>query len=234
MNMVSLLSHDLDTDPRDDRELDALLAAGERVRAASFKFPHLRRRYRVGRATLRCALGARTGRPPSSLALETGPQGKPALRNGPVFNASHAAGRLLLAIAPEGRLGVDIELLHRVDDLEAISRQNFAEDEREAVLATPLAERDRAFLEIWTRKEALIKAIGGGLSIPLRSFSVSLVTRPGSLLHRLDLPGETPAQWCLRAVADVPGAPEAAAALAFDVPDWQIEWLPPSAAFSQA
>lgn len=233
MLTLQLLSHDLDADPRDDRDLDAVLDPAERARAARFAFPHLQRRYRVGRATLRCALGAWTGQPPGSLVFELGPQGKPALPGGPAFNVSHAAGRLLLAIAPQGRLGVDIELLHPVEDLEAIARHNFADDEREAVLATPTADRDRAFLEIWTRKEALIKALGGGLSIPLQAFSVCLATNPGSLLHRLDLPGETPADWCLRAVSDVPGAPEAVAALALDVPDWQLEWLPASAAFGQ-
>lgn len=232
MLTVDLLSHDLDADPRDDRDLNALLDPAERARAARFAFPGLRRRYRVGRAVLRCALGAWTGQCPASLVFESGPQGKPALPGGPAFNVSHAAGRLLLAIAPQGRLGIDIELLRRVEDLEGIARHNFADDEREALLARPIAGRDRAFLELWTRKEALIKALGGGLSIPLQAFSVSLAPASGSLLRRLELPGESSADWCLRAVTDVPGASDAIAALAIDAPDWRVEWLPASAASS--
>jgi len=228
--VVSLLWHDLDTDPRSDRELDAILDATERARAERFAFPQLRRRYRVGRAVLRSLLGAWMDRPPARVAFALGPQGKPTLRSGPAFNVSHSGGQLLIGITPSGRLGVDVELLRPIDDLAATARHSFAVDEREGLLALPAAEQARGFLSIWTRKEALIKALGGGLSIPLQAFSVS---RPNgamaasgaglaSTLIRLELPGEHAADWC---VASCAGAAGTLAAIALDVPACEVRRL---------
>jgi 4'-phosphopantetheinyl transferase len=229
---IHLLSHDLDTDPRDNRALDALLDPCERARVARFAFPHLQRRYRVGRAALRCALSIWTGHPPASFLFEIGPQGKPTLPNGPAFNVSHSEGQWLLGVTPHGRLGVDVELLRPVGDLAAMARHSFAADECAAVLAVPLPDRDRAFLEMWTRKEALVKALGGGLSIPLKAFSVALAERPGSLLERLELIGEEAGHWCIRPVSVLPGSPEAVAAIALDAPAVELAWLAPDAVFA--
>jgi 4'-phosphopantetheinyl transferase len=232
MPVVHLLSHDLDTDPRDDRALDALLDPSERACAARFSFPHLQRRYRVGRATLRCALGAWTGRPPASLVFDYGPEGKPVLPGGPAFNVSHSEGQWLLGVTPHGRLGIDVELLRPVIDLAALARHSFAADECAAVLAVPPAGRDRAFLEIWTRKEALVKALGGGLSIPLKAFSVALAETPGSLLERLALEGEEVGDWCVRPVSGLSGDPAVVAALALDAPEIELAWLAPDTVFA--
>lgn len=227
---IALLSHDLDADPRPDAELDALLSAEERRRAERFAFPQLRRRYRVGRAVLRCALAHWTGKAPGALAFTLGPQGKPALPAGPAFNLSHAEGTLLLGIVDHGRLGVDVECLRLLDDLEALARYSFAADEVAAVLARTGAERERAFLETWTRKEALLKALGGGLSLPLQACSVRLGDPGGSLLARLELPGERAADWWLRPVEGVAGG--AVAAFAIDRPGMAATWLPAAHAFA--
>jgi 4'-phosphopantetheinyl transferase len=177
-------------------------------------------------------LGAWTGRSPASLVFETGPQGKPALPGGPAFNVSHSEGRWLLGVTPHGRLGIDVELLRRVGDLEAMARHSFAADECAFVLAMPSAERDRAFLDLWTRKEALVKALGGGLSIPLKAFSVALADRPGSLLERLELIGEEASDWCVRPVSGLFGSPEAIAAIALDAPAVELAWPAPDAVFA--
>jgi 4'-phosphopantetheinyl transferase len=90
-------------------------------------------------------------------------------------------------------------------------------------MVAPPGKRDQAFLEIWTRKEALVKALGGGLSIPLSLFSVALGQPDGNLLKRLDLSGESSSGWCVRSIPDVP---HAIAAVALDAPDFEFEWLP--------
>jgi 4'-phosphopantetheinyl transferase len=61
-----------------------------------------------------------------------------------------------------------------MEDAMAIARSFFAPAEQAALAARPLAERDRTFMTCWTRKEAFIKALGGGLSIDLKSFEVSI------------------------------------------------------------
>ena len=76
----------------------------------------------------------------------------------------------------------------------------------------------------------LIKALGGGLSIPLKSFSVSLAEGPGSVLQRLEHEGESVGGWCVCPVTNLPGVPDAVAALALDAPSCKIEWLPATTA----
>ncbi|MCC5870723.1 MAG: hypothetical protein JJU27_19665, partial [Gammaproteobacteria bacterium] len=142
-NSVAVLTHDLGTDPRSDEALDAVLDPTERARAERFVFPPLRRRYRVTHAVLRCALGHWVGQPPGALRFEIGPHGKPALPGGPAFNLSHSANRLLLGITATGRLGIDVELLRPIDELEAMARRNFAADECAILMACPEAERSR-------------------------------------------------------------------------------------------
>ena len=143
---------------------------------------------------------------------------------------SHCEGTLLIGVTANGRFGIDVELLRPIDDVDLLARRNFSADEIAAELAVPKTDRERAFLAIWTRKEALVKALGGGLSIPLTSFSVSLAEGPGNVLQRLDLEGEAVAEWCVCPVTGLPGLPNAVAALALDAPSCKIEWLPAATA----
>ncbi len=227
---IQLLSHDLDADPRSDLDLDALLSREECARAERFAFPRLRRRYRVGRAVLRCVLARVTGRPPAALVFSHGAQGKPALAHGPSFNLSHSEGVLLLGVSGHGRLGVDVECLRRLDDLVALAHYSFAADECRAVLALTGEAREQAFFETWTRKEALLKALGGGLSLPLKACSVALGAPAGTLLARLELPGERLADWWLRPVEGLPEG--AVGAVALDRPGVEQVWLPGDYAFA--
>jgi 4'-phosphopantetheinyl transferase len=104
-----------------------------------------------------------------------GPQGKPFLPNSSLrFNLSHASGTALLALGWEHDLGVDIEDASRRLDFANIAARFFAPQERQALEDLPEAEQPAAFFRCWTAKEAYIKALGGGLSIPLDSFTVSL------------------------------------------------------------
>ena len=228
MTTVHLQLHDLDADRAPDEELDTLLDDGERARAERFVRPVHRRRYRVGRAVLRRTLASWTGVPAAGIAFEYGLNGKPSMRDGPSFNVSHSEGALLIGLADRGRLGVDVEVLRPIDDLQKLAAANFARAEVSALELTPPAGQGEAFLRIWTCKEALIKAVGDGLSIPLHSFTVS-PGRAGNALEALN--GESfgaagTERW---SVCSVPlaGAPAAAvAAVAIDSRDCEVAWLP--------
>ena len=121
-------------------------------------------------------------------------------------------------------------MLPTVDDIDLLARRSFSVDEVTSVLKLPKTDREYAFLTIWTHKEALIKVLGGSLSIPLTSFSVSLADGPGNMLQRLELEGEAVAEWCICPVTSLPGIPNAVAALALDAPSCKIEWLPAATA----
>ena len=161
----------------------ALLSPDETARAARFRTEQLRERCVLRRGLLRTLLGRATGRAPESLAFDYGPQGKPSLPGGPAFNLADCKDDVLIAIAPARELGVDIERLRSVPDADGIAKRFFAPTEYAAFSAVPEPQRDEAFLNGWTRKEAFIKATGAGLSVPLDRFAVELVPgRPARVL----------------------------------------------------
>jgi 4'-phosphopantetheinyl transferase len=159
-----------------------VLSGDERARAARFLRDDSRRRFVAARAALRRLLAEALRCAPDALAFGYEPGGRPFVAEPApgdlVFNVSHSGELALLAIGRGRRLGVDVERLGRRVSGEAIARRFFAPREAEALLALPEAEQPAAFLRIWTRKEAYIKALGEGLRLPLDSFEVSLGDPP--------------------------------------------------------
>jgi 4'-phosphopantetheinyl transferase len=194
-------------DPAPDRRgrLEALLADDERARAARFVFERDARRFRVARATLREILGAYLGMAPARLGFVYAAAGKPALAApfaaaGLEFNVSHSGEIALYGVGRHRPLGVDVEQIRPLDDLEALAERNFSAAERRALLALPPGQRASAFFACWTRKEAFIKALGDGLSHPLDAFTVSLAA--GEPARFVEIRGEVAAaaRWTLAAV----------------------------------
>lgn len=199
-----------------------LLSAGERKRADRFAYDRHRRRYTVAQGHLRRVLGQLTDTRPEDIRFHYEEKGKPWLPGGPSFNQSHSEDRLMIGVAASGRLGVDIEEMRQVRLMLGIADKNFAPDEAARLHAAPANERRRLFFRFWTRKEAFLKALGVGLTHPLRSFSVD--PTPGAaqgLLHVEDLP-EDPAQWHIGGVRCAEGAE---AALAMDQAGVEVEPL---------
>ncbi len=214
-----------------------LLSPDETARAARFATEELRSRCVLRRGLLRHLLGRALGCDPATPAFAYGPMGKPFLPGGPAFNLADCKDDVLIAIAPGGppggdaELGVDIERLRRVPDAAGIAERFFAPEERAAFAALPDAQRDEAFLNGWTRKEAFIKATGQGLSMPLDRFAVELAPgRPARLLS-LDgaLEAGRAADWSL---FDLRPAPGLVAALAVRGDGWRPVLRPVAEAFS--
>ena len=162
----------------DDACAEAVLSVWEAARAARFRFVHDRRRFVNGRASLRFILGSYLDKPAAELLFSYGPTGKPALagphgQEGLTFNLSHSEDRALLAVARRSRLGVDLERVQAFPDLNAVAARFFAAEEVRMLAKIDPSLRTQAFFAIWTRKEALLKAFGAGLSLPLDEFCVS-------------------------------------------------------------
>lgn len=161
------------------------LSADERQRAERFVFDVHRRRFIAARGLLRERIGALLGAAPGALRFEYGAAGKPCLawpKTTLRFNLSHSGDRAVLAFSGDFELGVDIERARDDIDHTAISERFFSPAECLALEREPVERRSRAFFEIWTRKEAFVKARGGGLTIALDSFDVSL-GEPARLLR---------------------------------------------------
>lgn len=151
-----------------------VLSDDEVDRAGRFRFPHLTAKYVLARAVLRCLLGALVEQRPESLQFEIGPHGKPSLNIAGTrlaFNVSHSGDLAAYAVALECEIGIDVEQVRPVPELLTIAGHYFTEEERAEISASGPAS-EAAFFRCWTRKEAYIKAVGGGLSIPLNSFRV--------------------------------------------------------------
>jgi 4'-phosphopantetheinyl transferase len=161
------------------------LSDDERQRAARFVFDVHRRRFIAARGLLRERIAGLLGAAPEALRFAYGVAGKPSLawpETSLHFNVSHSGDRAVLAFSHALELGVDIEKARDDVDHVAISERFFSPAERRALEREPAERRSRAFFEIWTRKEAFVKARGGGLTIALDSFDVSL-GEPARLLR---------------------------------------------------
>lgn len=161
----------LEVSPRQREILLRLLSDGEKARADRFLFAQDRDAYIAARGGMRLVLAACTGVEPRELVFGYGCSGKPHLEGrGPHFNLSHSAGLAALAVCRDHPIGIDIEKVRAID--EAIAERFFSTAENAALDAAG-DDRQLAFFRCWTRKEALVKALGCGLSLDTRSFSVA-------------------------------------------------------------
>lgn len=178
----------LDRDETEVAGLEGLLTREEIERAARFRFEKDRRRYLSAHTMLRKLLSAYLPGGAAPIEFQFGPEGKPAIPGSPLrFNLSHSGELALAAFTLNRDVGVDIERIREGVNDEGIARRFFSQSESSALSALPEGERDHAFFRIWTRKEAYVKARGGGLSIPLDSFDVSLDSGKAELLRAPDL-----------------------------------------------
>jgi 4'-phosphopantetheinyl transferase len=152
----------------------------ERARADRHRSDRARARYVARHAFYRRVLAACLGIEPRAVPIRTGAQGRPELAwpDAPDFNTSHADGLAVIAVSHGRRVGVDIERDRDLDDAPDLAEACLTVRELEAFRATPSASRSRAFLALWTRKEAVVKAAGGGLSIPLDGFDTGPIDTP--------------------------------------------------------
>lgn len=156
---------------------EGLLDPAERLRYDRFRQAAARRRYLVSRALVRCALSREAGLAPADWRFVAGAHGRPEVRPGlsplPLrFNLSHTAELAACAVTLAHDVGVDVEWLHRPDPAPELARRYLSGAEWDALRALPAARRRLRFFEIWTLKEAYIKARGLGLALALERFSL--------------------------------------------------------------
>lgn len=190
--------------------LEAHLSPDERARAARFHFPRHRTAFVAGRGVQRDILARYTGLTPDRLAYREGPYGKPELagageERGIRFNVSNSGDLALYAVTLRREIGVDLEQLRPMPDGRDIARRFFSAPENEVFTALAEEVRDVAFFRCWTRKEAYIKAIGEGLSMPLDRFDVAFAPgEPARILHTRGNPAEAE-RWTMLALEPGPG-----------------------------
>ncbi len=190
---VHLWRIDLAAVARGEERWKQILSEDERERAARFHFSRDRECFTATRALLRTVLGSYAACDPKRLIFCYSDKGKPFLDQSSLhkaslspnsgkqieFNVSHSGTTALLAFARGRALGVDIEQVRDNLECEAVARRFFSDQEVRQLAALAPSEKPAGFFRCWTRKEAYIKAMGTGLSLPLDQFDVSL--EPGAL-----------------------------------------------------
>ncbi|MFN8474511.1 MAG: 4'-phosphopantetheinyl transferase superfamily protein [Anaerolineae bacterium] len=166
----------LETTRELEPELRDALSADERARANRLVFDGHRARFVATRGWLRSLLGRYLGIDARDVSFTYGSNGKPMLAPAMAwrleFSVSHAEDLALVALSLEQPVGVDAEPVRTIPELAELAELVFAPTERAAWEALPAAERNIAFFETWTRKEAVLKGLGDGLSRAPRELEV--------------------------------------------------------------
>lgn len=165
----------------------SLLSEDERRRCWRFQSDTLRERYVYVHNVLHRLLGHYLNQPPDRIVFTSNPYGKPHLDlAGLPFNLSYSQHLALLAFCPNGSIGVDIERIQPIEEMEDIAARWFSLAERQAWYSLQPEERLSAFYRVWTCKEAVIKALGMGLSYPLQQFTVPVTPFPSPVLIKIE------------------------------------------------
>ncbi len=189
--LVDVVGVCLDTPAETSTALWQLLSRDERDRADKFHHARDRWHYVVARGTLRQLLAERLRIAAKAVEFAETEYGKPKLAavHGAVdleFNVSHSGSLALYAFASGRAVGVDVELMREIPDTDDLAERFFSATEIASLRALPHEKRSSAFLTCWTRKEALIKALGMGLSCPLDAFDVTIDPDTPAGLTRMD------------------------------------------------
>lgn len=199
----------LDLPPGDVRALRELLSADECERADRFVFDAHRNRFIACRGQVRRILAAYLGTAPAELRFQYGARGKPSLAlpadNLVTFNISHSHDLALCAVARGGELGVDIEFIRPPSDFDGLAAHFFAPREVAALKSLPEDVRLESFFRCWTRKEAVLKAVGTGLALPLDRIVVTLAPDEPARILACNEDPTGPADWRLYALEPGPG-----------------------------
>jgi len=170
---LDLAAAELDT-------LQTLLNREELQRAERLRIPDKRAQFIAARGRLRQILARYLGQPPGQFEFAYGEHGKPHLPSAQfAFNLAHAGHWGVLLVSGAGEAGVDVEVLDRDLEHDKVAAHYFSDAERALWQRCSPGRRARGFFRIWTRKEALLKAAGGGFATApqadawqLRSFAL--------------------------------------------------------------
>jgi 4'-phosphopantetheinyl transferase len=189
--------------------LAVVLDDEERRRAEGFFTAQLRNRFLAGRGILREVLAGYVALRPEQVRFRYGPNGKPELARGQGsdslrFNLSHTADHLVIAVCYGRSVGVDIESVDRSAVLADLSERILSGRERAWLVGQDGSDQPTAIVRLWARKEALVKGVGLGLGLPIRSIDALGACGPTGLTEVTRVRSYH-AEWSLRDFDPAPG-----------------------------
>ena len=192
------------------------LDPAEQLRADRFRHASARRQYILCRSALRFLLCDALSCRNEQLDIRPSRHGKPfafvgGARTAFGFNVSHGGRHGLIALTPDGSVGVDVEERSPPRNLDVLIDTVLSPDERTEVMAAAGDEKQNLFLDLWTMKEALSKARGMGMSMDVSGFEIPPDMRRGSRRASFRFPDMPDVTWTLRNL----GTEHFAAAIAY-------------------
>jgi len=185
-----------------------------------------REEFVAGRACLRILLAQVFGIAPLLVPLTENAFGKPESEFAGqriFFNVTHTKRNVLIAIATEGQIGVDVEHIDPLMDVTEVASLAFTQDERDRLVSTvPQEESRTAFYRCWTRKEAVAKADGRGLSLDLCKISIPISAKQLASAMVKVQDGEVSKDYLL---CDIPLTQNVVGAVAIEFQPSSVSWL---------
>ncbi len=191
-------------------EFLSLLSADEKARANRFYFERDRSRFIIGRGLLRILLSRYLGAEPSQLEFVYGGHGKPALKSETLdrvleFNVSHSKDLALYIFSWNHKVGVDVEYVYPLPDLDNFAELFFSPRECAYIHSLSGEHKESVFFKLWTCKEAFLKANGSGLTIPINQVEISLGMEGSAIVGTIDGDIEEAERWHLETFNPIPG-----------------------------
>ncbi|MBV9493064.1 MAG: 4'-phosphopantetheinyl transferase superfamily protein [Acidobacteria bacterium] len=182
----------------------AVMNEEENARQMRLRYPHLRRAFTVTRALVRLTLSQYADVDPAKWKFDRADHGKPRVASpGGLdlsFSVTHTSSLIAVLVVRGAEVGVDVERIDREFRVESIAQRFFSPREQAELLALEEHRRARRFFQLWTAKEAYLKARGLGLLLPLDGFTISFdfAERPSISFHGIV---DSPDEWQLEHIA---------------------------------
>ena len=167
--------------------VNCFLSDLEFSRAEHYRFQKDRNLFIFARGTLRLLLSHYLNLRPGEISITNSPSGKPFVKQhlqAPpfCFNLSHAGNLVVYAFTLGNEIGIDLECIYPIADLEALIERYYSKNEKDLLRVASSENRHRLFLQYWVRKEAYIKARGAGLALIGSDLDVSAIPVPALAL----------------------------------------------------
>ena len=222
----------LDRDPTLVKYYHQLLSTDELERAGRLRSFDLRADFIYTRGVLRNVLSPHAGVDPTEIRFTYEDHGKPHLiseQGGDDigFNVSHSRDVSVFAIADDRTVGVDVEFIRDDYDHDPIADRWFSSRENKLLAQLPVEDRIDGFFAVWSRKEAIVKALGTGISHRLSSFSVSVSPRDAAAILETEWDPSQKNAWSIH---DIPLPEGYAGAVVARGKDWRPlfrDWIHP-------
>ena len=225
-NDVHVWRADLELPAGQIEKLSQILSEDEQHRANRFYFERDKKHFIAGRAILRTILSRYLDLKPDTLQFSYGVRGKPALASTHTsetlcFNLSHSNGLAVYAVTRSRNLGIDVEYIRPMPNVLELAQRFFSSREYALISSLPPDQRQEAFFNGWTCKEAYLKATGEGLA-GLQQVEVSLTPFEPTALLSIQGDAKAANRWSVHQLTLVP---DFVAALAVEGHGWNLDCL---------